>query len=84
MKVELFLVTKRVDKTVRVANGPAFSGKRKPFVYVLKDGIARRREVEIGLSNFDYVEIKSGIAAGETVIISDLSRFEHLQEIIIE
>lgn len=84
MKVELFLVTKRVDKTIRVANGPAFSGKRKPFVYVLKDGIARRREVEIGLSNFDYVEIKSGIAAGETVIISDLSRFEHLQEIIIE
>lgn len=84
MKVELFLVTKRVDNTVRVANGPTFSGKRKPYVYVLKDGIARRREVETGLSSFDYVEIKSGIAAGETVIISDLSRFEHLQEIIIE
>jgi HlyD family secretion protein len=84
MKVELFLVTKRVDNTVRVANGPTFSGKRKPYVYVLKDGIARRREVETGLSSFDYVEIKSGIAAGETVIISDLSRFDHLQEIIIE
>lgn len=84
MKVELFLVTKRVDKTIRVANGPTFSGKRKPYVYVLKDGIARRREVETGLSSFDYVEIKSGIAAGETVIISDLSRFEHLQEITIE
>lgn len=84
MKVELFLVTKRVDNTVRVANGPTFSGKRKPYVYVLKDGIARRREVETGLSSFDYVEIKSGIAAGETVIISDLSRFEHLQEITIE
>lgn len=84
MKVELFLVTKRVDNTVRVANGPTFSGKRKPYVYVLKDGIARRREVETGLSSFDYIEIKSGIAAGETVIISDLSRFEHLQEITIE
>lgn len=84
MKVELFLVTKRVENAVRVANGPAFSGKRKPYVYVLKNGVAERREVEIGISSFDYVEIKNGIKAGETVIISDLSRYEHLQKIVIK
>jgi HlyD family secretion protein len=36
------------------------------------------------LSNFDFVEIKSGIQAGEKVIISDLSKYEHLNEIKIE
>lgn len=84
MKVELFLVTKRVENTVRVANGPAFSGKRKPYVYVLKNGVAERREVGIGISSFEYVEIKNGIKAGETVIISDMSRYEHLQKILIK
>jgi len=84
MKVEVFIVTNRIANAVRVANGPAFNGKRKTSVFVLENGIAKRREVEIGLSNFDFVEIKSGIQAGEKVIITDLSQYEHLKEIKIE
>lgn len=84
MKVEVFIVTNRITNAVRLANGPAFNGKRKISVFILEKGIAKRREVEIGLSNFDFVEIKSGIQAGEKVIISDLSKYEHLNEIKIE
>jgi HlyD family secretion protein len=85
MKVEVFVVTDRTAKAVRVANGPAFKGKKNQFVYVLTNkGIAQRREVQVGLSNFDYVEIKSGIQPGEKVIITDLGQFEHLQEITID
>lgn len=84
MKVEVFVVTANAAKAVRVPNGPAFKGKRKQYVFVLENGIARRREVEVGLSNFDYVEIRSGIQPGEKVIITDLSQFEHLQELTID
>ncbi|AKD55725.1 efflux RND transporter periplasmic adaptor subunit [Spirosoma radiotolerans] len=86
MKVEVFVITDRVARAVRVANGPAFKGKRKQFIYVLPKGstVARRREVALGLSNFDYVEIKSGLQAGEQVILTDLSDYEHLEEITIE
>lgn len=86
MKVEVFVVTDRVAKAVRVANGPAFKGKRKQFVYTLPKGsnVAHRREVALGLSNFDYVEVKSGLQAGEQVILTDLSEYEHLDEITIE
>lgn len=86
MKVEVFVITDRVAKAVRVANGPAFKGKRKQFVYVLPKGstVAHRREVALGLSNFDYVEVKSGLQAGEQVILTDLSEYEHLEEITIE
>ncbi|WP_128545903.1 efflux RND transporter periplasmic adaptor subunit [Larkinella soli] len=84
MKVEVFVVTSRTARAVRVANGPAFKGKKKQFVYVLdKGGVARRREVEVGLSNFDFVEIRNGIQPGEKVIITDLSQYEHLEEITI-
>ena len=86
MKADVFVITDRVAKAVRVANGPAFKGKRKQFVYVLpKAGnVAHRREVEMGLSNFDFVEIRRGIQAGERVITTDLSQYEHLEEITIE
>ena len=85
MKVDVFVVTNRVAQAVRVANGPAFKGKRRQFVFVLPKGtnVAHRREVETGLSNFDFVEIKSGLRAGEQIILTDLSQFEHLDEITI-
>jgi HlyD family secretion protein len=84
MKVDVFVVTRQATRAVRVANGPAFKGKRKQFVYVLQDGVARRRQVEIGLTNFDHVEVKSGLQPGDKVILTDLSEYEHAEEITIK
>jgi HlyD family secretion protein len=84
MKVEVYVVTNRSLKTIRVSNGPAFTGKRKQFVYVLRNGVAYRREIEVGLSNFDYVEIKKGLSPGEKVILTDMNQYEHLEEIEIK
>lgn len=84
-KVEVFVVTNRSPQAVRVANGPAFKGKRKQFVYVVSaDKVAHRREVEIGLTNFDWVEIKRGLQPGERVILTDLSEYEHLEQLTID
>jgi HlyD family secretion protein len=48
------------------------------------DQLAQRREVEIGLTNFDWVEIKSGLKPGERVILTDLSEFDHLEQLTID
>lgn len=83
-KVEVFVVTNRSSRAVRVANGPAFTGKKKQTAWVLTSPTtAVRRDVTIGLSNFDWVEIKSGIQPGERVILTDLSQYEHLDKITI-
>ncbi|MCF2488682.1 efflux RND transporter periplasmic adaptor subunit [Dyadobacter sp. CY347] len=84
MKVEVYVVTSSSSNTLRVANGPAFTGKKKQFVYILKNNKALRREVETGLSNFDFIEIKSGLELGEKVILTDLNAYEHLEEISIQ
>lgn len=84
MKVEVFIITNRSTKTLRVVNGPTFTGKRKQFIYVVKNGIAYRREVEIGLSNFDFVEIKDGLQKGESIVLTDMSQFENMEEISIK
>ena len=85
MKTEVFIVTDSRRNILRVANGPAFKGGSVQEVFVLrKDGKAERRTVKIGLTSFDFVEITEGVQKGETVIISDLSRYKNVNEIEIK
>lgn len=84
MRVELFLVTEAQARAVRVANGPAFRGGVVQDVFVLRPGgKAERRTVRVGLSNFDYVEIKEGLQPGDSVIISDMGAYRNVKSVDI-
>jgi len=83
MKVEVFLVTSASDNVLRVANGPAFKGASAQDIFIVNNGKAVRRTVHIGMTNFDYVEIKDNVKPGDVVIISDMSRFVNSKEITI-
>lgn len=85
MKVEVYPVTDAHNQVVRVANGAGFTGTPVQDVFVLRpDGKAERRTVKIGLANFDFVEVKEGIRAGERVIVSDMSKYKNIKELEIK
>lgn len=84
MKVDVYLVTDMHNHTLRVANGPAFKGAATQDVFVLNGGKAERRTVQIGLSNFDYVEIKEGVKPGDVVINSDMNEYKNSKELTIQ
>ncbi len=85
MKVEVFLVTASQKQAIRISNGAAFKGGSVQDIFVLRpDGKAERRTIKIGLTSFDFVEIREGVQKGETVIISDLSKYKNLNEIEIK
>ncbi len=42
-------------------------------VYILKDGVATELKIEAGIADRRYTEIKSGLKAGDEVIVEDLS-----------
>jgi membrane fusion protein (multidrug efflux system) len=44
------------------------------FVWVITDGQATRREVELGVRTPGFVEIKSGVEVGEQVVVGGLER----------
>ncbi len=46
------------------------------FVWVVQDGKATRREVEIGVRTPGFVEIKSGVSAGEQVVVGGVERLQ--------
>jgi HlyD family secretion protein len=83
MKVDVFLVTDMHSKVMRVANGPAFKGPADQDIFVLNGGKAERRSVHIGLSNFDFVEIKDGVKPGDVVITSDMAEYKNVKELTI-
>jgi len=83
MKVDVYLVTATHNHIMRVANGPAFKGPELQDIFVVNNGKAERRTVHIGLTNFDFVEIKDGVKPGDMVINSDMSEYKNSKEITI-
>lgn len=83
MKVDIFLVTASKKNALRVANGPAFQGASSQDIFILQNGKAYRRNVRIGLTNFDYVEILDQVKPGDIVITSDMSKFKNASTITI-
>jgi HlyD family secretion protein len=84
LRADVFVVTSSKDGVIRVADGPFYSGLIDQYVFVVESGGAVRKTVDIGESNFDYVEILGDIEAGDEVIISDMSDYHHMKEIDIE
>ena len=83
MKVDVFLVTNTRNNVMRVANGPAFKGSSTQDIFVVSGGKALKRTVSIGLTNFDFVEIKDRVKPGEVIITSDMSEYKNSKEINI-
>lgn len=52
-------------------------GVNDRYVYVIKDGVAERRVVTLGRQVGEKVEILSGVAAGEMVAITSLSKIKN-------
>ena len=77
LRTELNVVYDVHDDLVRIPNGQYFQGPGtySLFIKVASDKL-ERRSVTLGDSNFDYVEVKSGINPGEEVVITDMSDYK--------
>ena len=76
LRADVFVVTRAHHGVLRVKNGPFYQGGKEQPVFVLRDGRAVRRTVRFGDSNFDYVQVLSGLQAGEEIVVSDMK--DHL------
>ena len=77
------MVTNAQRGVLRLKNGPFYHGGREQQVFVVQDGKATRRTVQLGASNFDYVQIVSGLRAGEEVVVSDMKGHVDTPELVV-
>lgn len=83
LRADVFVVTDAHSRVARVKNGPFYQGGREQAVFVVKDGLATRRTVHFGVSNFDYVQIINGLRPGEEVIVSDMKDHLDTPELVL-
>lgn len=84
LRLDLKIITMQKDSVLRVPNGPALEGNSQQNVFVYEPGRAVKREIETGIASPEYVEIVSGLEENECIIISDVSSFRHMKEILLE
>jgi HlyD family secretion protein len=80
LRVEAHIVTAAQSNTLVVATGPAINGRGRQSLFVLNDGVAQKRVLDMGLSDGQSHQILSGAKAGERLIVSDTTRFNHLNQ----
>lgn len=84
LRVDVYLITAQKAQALRVRKGPFVNGEGLHEAFVLRDGVALRKPVRIGLASFDYYEIVEGLSEGEEVIISDMRDFIHMEEVKVK
>ncbi|MGI4867923.1 MAG: efflux RND transporter periplasmic adaptor subunit [Janthinobacterium lividum] len=84
LRADVFVVTRAHQGVLRVKNGPFYQGGQEQPVFVLSGGRAVRRVVHFGDSNTDYVQVLSGLAKGEEVVVSDTKGFVDTPELRVE
>jgi len=64
-----------------IPKGRFYSNTGGQWIYVINGKTAEKQSIEIGQQNNAYYEIKSGLTAGEQVIISNYDNFKDYDQL---
>lgn len=70
MSADVEIVVDVVKNVLMVPAQTVMSKDKEHFVYVLAEGKTAKRVIERGHANWDYIEVRQGLAAGDQVISS--------------
>lgn len=74
LKTDVYISDGVKENVKRIKNGSFYKEPGTYMLYVRKGDELELRAVELGASNYDYIEVVSGLQAGEEVVVSDMSR----------
>lgn len=83
MLASVSLVTEARESTLVVPLDAVIDDNGKSIVFVAEGDVASRREVTVGLSDGAFVEISSGIAEGDKVIVKGQSYLQDKTKITV-
>jgi len=83
LRVDVYVVSGRKDKALKIKRGAAVPGEGLHDLFVIRGNVAVRTPVKIGLSSFEEAEVLSGLMEGDEVIVSDMSDYSSRKEISV-
>ena len=78
LKTDVYVMNAVKEGVLRLANASYYVG-RGEYVLVVQDSKDEvvKRKVQLGDSNFEYVEVISGLKPGDKVVVSDMSSYKN-------
>lgn len=81
LRADVFIVTERKDRVLRIKRGPFANGEGLRDVFVIRGDAAIKTPVRFGIAGADYYEVTQGLFEGDEVIISDMTDYQHIKEV---
>ena len=84
LKTDVYVMNAVKDDVLRIANSSYYVGKGEYELFVVNGNQLLKRKVQLGDSNFEYVEVVSGLQEGDQVIVSDMYAYKDKNKLKIE
>jgi HlyD family secretion protein len=82
-RVSVRLLLERKASVLKAPRGPFVEAGGGRTAYVIEDGVATKREIQVGSMSVSEVEIVRGLAEGDQIVVSDTSQFEGARTVLI-
>lgn len=84
LKTDVYVMNAVKDDVMRIANSSYYVGKGEYELFVINGDQLLKRKVQLGDSNYEYVEVISGLEPGDQVVVSDMSSYKDKNKLKIK
>ena len=78
LKTDVYVMNAVKEDVMRIANASYYVGRGEYELFVRNsDKEIVKRKVQLGDSNFEFVEVASGLQPGDQVVVSDMSNYKN-------
>ena len=78
LKTDVYVMNAVKEDVMRIANASYYVGRGEYELFVRNsDSEIVKRKVQLGDSNFEFVEVVSGLQPGDEVVVSDMSQYKN-------
>ena len=81
MRVDVYILHRIREDVLRIKNGNYYKGAGEYAFFVKEGEKIVRRKVQLGNSNYDFVEVVAGLEPGEQVVLNDMENYNSRKEI---
>lgn len=84
LKTDVYIMNAVKENVMRISNGSYYAGAGEYELFVQSGNELVKRKVRLGDSNFEYVEVLSGLKSGNQVVVSDMSNYKNKSKLKIK
>ena len=85
LKTDVYVMNAVKEDVMRLANASYYVGRGEYELFVrTSDNELQKRKVQLGDSNFEFVEVVSGLQPGDQVVVSDMSQYRNKSKLKVK